>query len=153
MAGGSIDIKIDDTQVRTALQNLRAAISNMRPAMAEIGEIVTESIQRNFEEHRSPDDNSWQAVTPEYAEWKSKKGKNPSDILIFNNILMRSIHPKPENDKVTIGTNIVYAAIHQFGGSTNRGGQIPARPFLGVRDGDWPKIQAAIECYLLKKAS
>lgn len=39
---------------------------------------------------------------------------------------------------VMVGTNIVYGAIHQFGGRAGRGGsvELPARPYLGLSDPD-----------------
>ena len=103
-----------------------------------------------------------------------------SDILIFNRILMGSIHPEASSDKVEVGTNIVYAAVHQFGFSGNvsvsgygrgdwasvgRSGasvqgtvrshsrkmEIPARPFLGVRDDDWPEIKTAVLEFLVSE--
>ena len=45
-------------------------------------------------------------------------------------------------DHVEVGTNVKYAAIHQFGGRAGRGhrAEIPARPFLGVADEDWGEI-------------
>jgi phage virion morphogenesis protein len=47
---------------------------------------------------------------------------------------------------VDVGTDIVYAAIHQFGGETGRGNKtiIPARPFLGVREEDWAEIESML---------
>jgi hypothetical protein len=44
--------------------------------------------------------------------------------------------------RAVVGTNVVYAAIHQMGGQAGRGGRvkIPARPFLMVQDEDWREI-------------
>lgn len=45
-------------------------------------------------------------------------------------------------NKVSIGTNLSYAPIHQFGGKTGRGGKsiIPARAYLPVvKEGEIPK--------------
>ncbi len=65
---------------------------------------------------------------------------------------MRSIHPEPARDHVTLGTNIVYAAIHQFGGTAGRGAHMPKREYLGIRDDDWPKINAVFERYFTRLA-
>lgn len=78
---------------------------------------------RNFQERRAPDGTPWKDVSPAYARWKSKKGYSPGNILILRGRLMQSIHADPAADSVTIGTNVVYAAIHQFGGSINVGGR------------------------------
>ena len=144
----SIEVTVDSYQVSQMLLRLRSKVENLRPVMAEIGEIVVESVQRNFEEHRTPDDRSWAKLSDRYAVWKSEiKGRNIDDILILNRILMGSIHRSAGSHEVRIGTNVDYAATHQFGDAARN---IPARPFLGLRDDDWPEIEAAIQRHLFK---
>ena len=41
--------------------------------------------------------------------------KGPYTILRDDGILVGSIHSKTTKDTVTVGTNMVYAALHQFG--------------------------------------
>lgn len=176
MAGSTITIDVKDQGVRDMLGAIGARLGHLRPAMTLIGEIVTESIQRNFLQHRSPEGAPWKPLSPAYAAWKSgDKGRSPNDILVLNRILMGSIHPKVGRDQVAIGTNIVYAAIHHFGGRTRAheikpvtgqalhwkgakhpvksvhhpGSIIPARPYVGVRNEDWAEIKAALTTYLL----
>lgn len=120
MAGVSISIDIRDAEVLRMLALIESRLTSMRPAMEEIGEIGTESILRNFEEHRSPEGIPWSAVAPSYAQYKAKHGRNASDILIWKGMsggLMGSIHPQAGDSSVAIGTgpHIVYAAVHQFG--------------------------------------
>jgi phage virion morphogenesis protein len=143
MAGAFIDVEIDDKEVLRLLDDLTKRFSNLTPVMKEIGEIVTESVQRNFEEHRSPEGVPWEPLAESTKFEKEKKGKNADDILILTRILMGSIHPEAYADHVDVGTDVVYAAIHQFGGETGRGNKtiIPERPFLGVREEDWPEIK------------
>ena len=71
---------------------------------------------------------------------------------------MGSIHPEPHKESVEIGTDLVYAAVHQFGigerSVIETGRQmpaIPARPFLGVRDEDWDEIEQVILDHFLEK--
>lgn len=146
MAGAFIDVNIDDKDVQYLLNDLSKRFSNLTPVMKEIGDIVTESVQRNFEEHRSPEGISWEPLAESTKEQKEKKGRNADDILVLHRILMGSIHPEAYADHVDVGTDIVYAAIHQFGGETGRGHKvkIPARSFLGVRDEDWAEIEDMI---------
>jgi len=142
----SINVVVNSYQVTQMLTRLRGRVNNPRPIMAEIGEIVVESVQRNFEEHQSPDGARWAALSDKYAAWKvGVKGRNADDILILNRILMGSIHKTASAHEVRIGTNIDYAATHQLGDATRN---IPARPFLGIRDDDWPEIEAAIQRHL-----
>jgi phage gpG-like protein len=56
---------------------------------------------------------------------------------------------------VEIGTNKIYAAVHQFGigayshVASKRGHPaIPARPFLVVQDKDWDEIKAELAEYV-----
>lgn len=188
MSGAAITVKIDDSEVRKALTELGRRMDDLTPAMQDIGETILESVQRNFEEHRGPDLVMWTRLSKKYEKWKTeKKGRNASDILILNRILMGSINSRPERRQVTVGTNIKYAAIHQFGGEIqkkarsgtvyfkrNKRGEvgtrfvkrsksnfaqdvnikahavnIPARPFLGIRNSDWPEINDAINGYLI----
>jgi phage virion morphogenesis protein len=147
MSGAAVTIHIDDSEVRQALNELGKRMDDLTPAMQDIGETILESVQRNFEEHCGPDLIQWTRLSKKYEKWKTeKKGRNASDILILNRVLMGSINPQPEPRQVTVGTNVKYAAIHQFG-STN--GKTPARPFLGIRNSDWPEINDAINGYLI----
>ena len=155
MAGAFIEIAAQDEQVRELLRQLAERMEDLTPAFAEIGEIVTESVQRNFEEHRAPDGTPWARLARSTVRQKAKRGRSPKDILIDRRILMGSIHPEAHRDHVVIGTNVVYAAVHQFGAglrahiATRRTfPPIPARPFLGVREDDRPEIEDALRAFL-----
>ena len=179
MAGAFVQIEVNDRGLTELVSSITRHLSDMTPVFHEIGEVVAESVQRNFEEHKAPDGKKWEELSPAYAAWKAKKGKNAADILILNRILMGSIHQKAQRDRVQVGTDVVYGAVHQFGmdkfvgvaahgrgkwqstggrsGATTQTGVrthlrdmfIPARPFLGIRDDDWPEIRAAVETFLV----
>ncbi|MGD9504562.1 MAG: phage virion morphogenesis protein [Syntrophobacteraceae bacterium] len=190
MAGAMATITVDDRGVLELLERMRERGGALRGLMLrEIGEIVQESVQRNFEERRSPDGASWPQVSPRYAEYKRKKRKDPLNILIWSRRLMGSIHPSVQGDAVLVGTDVVYGAIHQFGGKIERkarkqtlyfkrtkfGGvgnlfvekgqsdfaqdvdvaahtvDMPERPYLGVREDDWPKIAEVIRAHILER--
>lgn len=180
MAGVTLDVKIEDQKVKELLGLLASRMTNLRPVMRLIGEIVVESVQSNFDEHRSPEGTPWKPLSAGYLKWKvGKKGRNPGDILMLNRVLRNSIRQRPENTGVLVGTDTEYAAIHQFGGfirgglggsrgtGTRKAGQttsrkagsrrtiipMPARPFLGVRAADWPKIREVVEHFLTKGES
>jgi phage virion morphogenesis protein len=155
MAGVSVNVKIDDSEIRELLSQVLARMDDVTPAMKEIGEIVLESVQRNFEEKRSPEGSRWQPLAPSTVKEKLARGRSPTDILIDRGILMGSIHRQADAHGVTIGTNVVYAAVHQFGAAFTtlkgrRTVRIPARPYLGVRDTDWPEIRAALARFIVE---
>lgn len=150
MPGAQVDVTIRDKEVQALLSHIVRRVGDLQPAMALIGEIVVESVQRNFEEHRAPDGTPWAAVLPAYAAWKTEQGKNPDDILILNRILMGSIHrDSADKDSVVIGTDVEYAAQHQFGDPVKN---MPKRPFLGIRDDDWQEITAALSNHILGRS-
>jgi len=155
MAGAYVEVKIDDSRFKRSISELLARLVDTTPLMAEIGEIVVESVQRNFEEKQAPDGTPWKPLAPATVRARAKKGRSAEDILIFNRILMGSVHPEAHRDHVDIGTNIVYAAVHQFGigayshiETRRTMPAIPARPYLGVREEDWPEIDDAIGAFI-----
>jgi phage virion morphogenesis protein len=139
-----IQVKIEDQAVKAMLARLMERTGDLTPVMRTIGEIVRESVDRNFEEERSPDGKRW---IPSLRAILTG-GKTLTDLAILRN----SLNVRPSRDRVAVGTNDIRAAIHQFGGKAGRGRKvnIPARPFLGVRKGDWPEIKAAISAYLMR---
>lgn len=158
MAGALVEITIDATELQELFGRLMRHMADMTPVLAEIGEVVIESVQRNFEEHRAPDGTAWKPLAPATVAARAKKGRSAEDILILNRILMGSLHLDAHPDRVEVGTNTEYAAVHQFGigersviGSRRRMPAIPARPFLGVRDEDWPEIRAAVLDYIVSE--
>lgn len=163
-----VNVEIKDQAVKGMLTDMSRRGENMRPVMREIGEIVRSSILRNFAEGGRPEKwvptkilgktNTSNRTDTTYL-LKPKKGKSPSTplpgrlTLIDTGRLRNSITSRAYGDRVEIGTKVVYAAIHQFGGKAGRGRKvtIPARPYLMVQDEDWPQIRVKIIDYILGK--
>lgn len=122
------------------LTQLNESTRNLTPAMQVIGQIVRNSVIKNFMEGGRP---RW---TPS----KKKSGKT----LIDTARLQNSIKPKAYSDRAEVGTGVKYAAIHQLGGKAGKRHKvnIPARPFLMVQDEDWTEIKAALTAHILKGA-
>lgn len=165
MSGALIEVKIDDKEVRDLLSRIAAKTGNLTPAMKIIGEIVVRSVKENFRQGGRPE--KWKPLSQRTLHGVvGKKGYKKSGelragsvrrlkdrkILVASKRLMDSISYKEEKDKVTIGTNVVYGALHQFGGKAGRGKKVnvPERPFLMVQDEDWPAIKEALEDYLMR---
>jgi len=158
-----IKVEIRDRGVKELLARLQNKIADLRPAMKSIGAAIRTSVIRNFEA----------GGRPAWVPSKKKGGKT----LIGRGRLMNSIIPRDSADRVTIGTNIRYAAIHQFGGQTpariitprykralfwpgarhpvksvrHPGSRIPARPFLMIQDEDWGGIRKILERHILER--
>lgn len=153
MAGATITLTVHDEAARRLFRELGERCRNPKPALAAIGDLMVESVQRNFEEKRSPDGAPWAPVSAAYAAWKTRhKGRNADDILVLNRILMGSINRRATAREVAVGSNMPYAAVHQFGGRTGRKGTatMPARPFLGVRESDWADIREIVTLFMTR---
>lgn len=133
---------------------------------ATIGSAMRSSTLDRFKRSKDPEGKKWKTSI----RAASEGGKT----LIKTAQLRNSIHTKSDTSGFAIGTNLKYAATHQFGeqGRTIRakkakalrfqmGGQwvskkkvkvnIPARPFLGLSDEDMQEIKGTIEDFIAKE--
>jgi phage virion morphogenesis protein len=166
-----IRIQIDDAEVRRALGGLAARLANMRPFYKNVGEELVQSTKERFDAQRDPEGRPWKKDLP--GTWARKKTKR---ILRESGQLQDTIHYQADGDQVLIGSNRVYAAIHQFGGQTKAhtirpknkkalawpgaahpvksvrhpGSKIPARPFLGMSERDKARILEIAADFLAK---
>lgn len=147
MAGTSFGIAIHDEPLAFALRGMDAAGGDLTPAMDVVGAALVTSTQLRFERGEAPGGNPW----PSSFRARVAGGQT----LIDRGRLRDSITHEPSSHGVRVGTNVIYAAIHQFGGiivaksapqlafRLADGGlalvdqvEIPARPFLGIDRGD-----------------
>ena len=137
-------IEINDAALTAGLERLRQALSggDMSPVFDEIGSSIATSILDRFERQRGPDGEPW---TPSLRA-EQENGQTLTDSAH----LRQSITWNATGDGVEIGTNKVYAAIHQFGGQAGRRHSVtlPPRPFLGLSDDDRDEIAAIIEDHI-----
>lgn len=102
---------------------------NLRPLLDALGaEGETQTRRRIQEEKTAPGGTPWAPWSPPYA--KSRHGGQ--GLLQAEGHLLDSIQYEViGDDTVGWGSNLIYAAIHQFGGA-DVGSNIPARPWLGL---------------------
>jgi len=64
--------------------------------------------------------------------------------------LASSITSKYDENSAIVGTNKIYAAIHQFGGNAGRNKKvkIPARPYLSLGESELNDITNSVQEYL-----
>ena len=166
MAGSSITYTIQDEQVRRAFNQLSWTVKNTLPIMNAVGTALVEGTHQRFENGTGPDGAAWAPLNPGYAAGK----RGPGILRESGNRggLMGSITRRASKDSVEVGTNKVYAAIHQFGGTISSksggylsfaiGGQfvrvrsvtIPARPFIGISEDDVKNVSEVIEGALIR---
>jgi phage virion morphogenesis protein len=141
-------VTLDAERAKATLAALKGKLKNMTPVMKTIGQVVRTSIQKNFELGGRPE--GWIRLSPATV---AKKRKGGGRILVDSARLKNSIKVQASSDKVVVGTSVIYAAIHHFGGMAGRGKKvkIPARPYMLVQDEDWKEINEVSADYLLRE--
>lgn len=122
MSGVRIEVEADDSQFREAFRQLLTRSQNLRPAFKNIGEVLVNSTDSRFARQVDPDGNPWAPISEEHLKYKKRHGFIQK-ILQMRGDLRASIVYRAEDDRVLVGTNKVYGAIHQLGGEIT----IPAR--------------------------
>lgn len=123
--------------------------------LKRVARMLTASTKERFVDETDPESNKW------------KKGvKNGGQTLTLSGLLRRSITNKSDDKTAEIGTNRIYAGIHQFGGVITakkakylrfkingrevfaKSVVIPARPFLGVSETDKEAVKDELNTLL-----
>jgi len=142
-----IDIDIDDRPVRQALRRLETAGTDLSPALKDIGEALLLSTEERFDNQVDPDGRPWKPLRPRYR----KRKKHPKILTETTNLRGRIVWQLVPGG-VEIGTDVVYAAIHQLGGQAGRklAAEIPARPYLGFSAEDQNSMLEIMRAHLEK---
>ncbi|WP_374653118.1 phage virion morphogenesis protein [Dongia sp.] len=158
MSGAAIHIRLDDHVVIQALAQAAARAADLTPLLDNIGASLVTSTQMRFEREQGPDGQAW----PPSIRALIEGGKTLRD----HNQLYGSITHVASANGVEVGSNVLYAAVHQFGATIEAknaktlkfkvGGRyvskervtIPARPFLGIDDGDRAMIAETVSEWL-----
>lgn len=127
--------------------------------MDVVGATLEDGVLDRFERGEAPDGTAWPESEGARIEGRPTLVKSARG-------LRDSIHRQAHPDRVEIGTNLVYAGVHQFGatiraktakGLVFRGArgwtrtrqvEIPARPYLGISARDAADASAAVEAYV-----
>lgn len=110
----------------------KLASFEMAQLAADAGGILESSTKGRFETKSAPDDEAWAPWSEAYAATRNS-GKH--SLLVGDNDLLESVQSYSTGSEAIVGSNLVYAAIQNFGGE-EVGRAIPARPFLGLSDDD-----------------
>lgn len=137
-----------------------------RSINAALAEVLRDSTLERFRQGREPEGRRWKTSI--------RAANEGGRTLIQSAQLRNSIHARSDASGFAIGTNVKYAATHQFGepGRTIRARrkkalrfqinghwiskkqvriQIPARPFLGLSDEDMQEIKGTIEDFIARE--
>ncbi|MFT4190847.1 MAG: phage virion morphogenesis protein [Comamonas sp.] len=119
MAGASIKVDLDVSAAAAGLDRLDAALASPRPLMGQIGEaILLPSTKDRFSSQTGPDGQAWAPLSRRYAK---RKKYNKDKVLTLRGYLRGQMRWQPDgDDAVRVGSNRVYARIHQLGGEIER---------------------------------
>jgi len=143
-----VSVTLDDREVQRLLNRLRARVDDMTPVMDMIGSALADNIRLTFHDGRDPWGRPWAPLSPAtLAKRRKGNGSGEDRPLRDTGRLMNSIIHHATRNSVTVGTNVEYAATHQYGarkgqyGRTKRGGPIPwgdvlARPPMPIKGGN-----------------
>lgn len=153
MAGIGVEIDVPREEMRQAL----GRFTDLDPSflLDPIGALVTSQVQRRIDtEKTGPDGEAWKA------------NSEGTETLVRSGALLDSIDYEVSGDVAEVGSSLVYAAIHQFGGTIvpknaealvfRIGGrtirakkvEIPARPYLGLSAANRMEIDALVTTLL-----
>lgn len=145
----TLELKSDD--LTRALQQLQRRMADMTPVMQEIGEYLVESTKARFVAGIDPQGIPWAAkspVTMAATAAREKKSIDPRPLFGPTGLLSSQINYEAGPDHAEVGSNLVYAAMMQFGGTKaafpHLWGDIPARPFFGLSEVDEANILAIV---------
>ena len=143
-----IEIKLDNKEVLTRLQELASRGENLRPLMKNIAGIMSTATEDNFKDEGRPE--KWVDLSETTKKQRQKIGKYPGQILQVSGQLASSVSTAYGDNSAVIGSNLAYAAIHQLGGQTgkNKKTTIPARPYLKLTDDNFEEILTETEKFL-----
>ena len=161
-----VAVKILAADVLARLQGMEARGGNLSGVFRNFGEYMKGSIDKNFAAGGRPA--KWEPLgfatkvawsLGKKSHWGKKdkmtktgrtawKGRLP---LTDTARLRRSISYRAGAREISIGTNVIYAAIHQLGGKAGRGKKvnIPARPYLMFQDEDIQYLDRTLINYIL----
>jgi phage virion morphogenesis protein len=140
------------------------AIDHPKPLFEKVGDILLTSTDMRFESQSDPDGNPW----PPSLRALTEGGTTLTD----KGQLRDRMEKEASDEGVAVGTNVIYAAIHQMGGTIHaksskglrfraggNGGwvtkmsvNIPQRAFLGVSESNSEEIEALAVVWLARAA-
>lgn len=130
-----VEASLIDRQVAIAFDKLVKAGGDPSPALQVIGRKLTTRIAFGFRNSDSPYGEQWKPIKARVGLPLVDTGRLRRSLQQFN------IGGGPDSKYVEIGTNVVYAPVHQYGAIFARAGKrgpsrvvIPARPFMPIRN-------------------
>jgi phage virion morphogenesis protein len=165
LPGARLTATLDDKDFQRAIQRFGGVIRS--GMLRAIGTALVKTSDERFQTKREPFGAPWAKLLPAYADIKRGSG-----ILFASGTLVRSLTYQVNGSNVIVGSNVIYAAVHQFGATITaknapalafqlgargpRGGirkafvhvqsvHIPARPYLGFGPNDQRTVMDVLQ--------
>ncbi|MCV0424665.1 MAG: phage virion morphogenesis protein [Roseibium sp.] len=125
MAGIRETLTIEDKEINAALTRVEEAGGDTAGLLREIAGAMLFSVHRRFETESAPDGTKWPAHAPRTAKARANRktrGNAPitPKLLRHTNRLYKSLTKESDSEQASVGTNVVYAGIHQHGGTVTQ---------------------------------
>jgi phage virion morphogenesis protein len=173
----SIQVEIDGlASVQAALQRMVDQSQDLSTLMMSVAQTLAAETESNFAAQGRP---SWVPLLESTRASRAAKGTGTGKMLQVTGRLASSITTAHTNNTAQVGTNVIYAAIHQFGGQTaphtiaakyakalawpgggfakkvnHPGSKIPARPFLPfTSEGGVAELQPSAQAAVIATAN
>ncbi|WP_258232003.1 phage virion morphogenesis protein [Klebsiella pneumoniae] len=109
-----VTLTFDAQDALNRLWDVRTEMMRPAPLLRSMGERLLEFHQQRFTEQTSPEGVPWQELS---ARYRKRKRKNADKVLTRDGYLRNTLRWQVNADELLFGTDRVYGAIHQFGGT------------------------------------
>lgn len=143
-----IDVRIEGlNKLQNKLSDITNKLKGAKQFYSSVGAYIQrQTIKERFDKEQTPEGEKWKPLKPSTIKARNKRHKTSRmKILQDTGELRRSIKYEADNEKVKVGSNLIYARTHQFGRD-----KIPARPFLGVTKQERQHIVKMLTQYIKK---
>lgn len=130
----SLNIKIDDTEIKKSFSNLERGVKNFRKPLNNLGDdLVEEYGKRVFQTQGGSSGESWKPLSAATLMMRSKKqghyakSGGGSKILVWTGNLQRGFKKAVTKVKLVVDNGVDYFKYHQ-----ERGGKTPQRRMMYV---------------------
>lgn len=151
-----IHVQLDDKNFQRSIRRLRGGVDD-KQLWAAMGEKLLRSHRSRFNREEAPDGSKWQPRSSASEEIRRRGKPKPKhhSILKHQGRLSQTLRYQASHSQLLLGSDLPYAAIHQFGGQFKMFGKhkatMPARPFLGLSTSDEQMVERLIVYHLARQ--
>lgn len=147
-----VEIVLSDSPVLQVLGSLLDKLDDLSDPMNDIAAVLESATEGAFEAEADPvTGQAWASLSDAYLR-ASPKRQGGKMLQVSAGGLAASVTADSGDFWAAIGSNKIYAAIHQFGGTDDMPAGpagIPARPYLGVSREDEQSMLGILGEYLI----